>query len=330
MKLTIQEHSRPLRTAFAISRGSKTQAKTVTVALELDGACGHGECVPYPRYGENCTSVIAQIEACRSEIETGVSRAAAQTLLPAGAARCAIDCALWDLESKRSGKPVWQLAGLPAPRPIETAVTITLDTPANMAIAARAVSGSLLKLKLGGAGDLERLEAVHKARPNARLILDGNEGMMDKDFSSFIRVAATLGVTLIEQPFPADADEALAEIPALAPNQSPLPICADESAHTAQDIPDLATRYGAVNIKLDKTGGLTEAIAMYHTARAANMQVMVGCMVAGSLSMAPALLLAQLADVVDLDGPLWLSEDVEHGLIYENGHVSPPERALWG
>ena len=324
MKLTIQEHSRDLRTAFAISRGSKTQAKTVTVTLEANGVRGRGECVPYPRYNEDCASVIDQIQSYRPQIEGNLTRTELQSLMPAGAARCAVDCAFWDLEAKLSGDPVWKLAGLPQPKPTETAVTVTLDTPEAMAKAAANIAGKLLKLKLGGAGDLERLEAVHAARPDARLILDGNEGMSLSGFSSFITKAATLGVTLIEQPFPANDDGALSR------QHSALSICADESAHTAANIPDLASRYNAVNIKLDKTGGLTEAIAMYHAARAANMQVMIGCMVAGSLSMAPAILLAQLADTVDLDGPLWLAEDVPHGLHYENGFVSPPAPALWG
>ncbi len=324
MKLTIQEHSRPLRTAFAISRGSKTRAQTVTVTLETQGAMGRGECVPYGRYGESCGSVIAQIEACRSQIEAGVSRADAQSLLPAGAARCALDCALWDLEAKQKRKPVWTLAGLPEPKPVQTAVTITLDAPDQMARAAEQVTGQLLKLKIGGAGDIERLEAVHAARPDAKLILDGNEGMAADGFADFLARAARVGAVLIEQPFPADADTHLSG------TSGAVPICADESAHTAANITELASRYGAVNIKLDKTGGLTEAIAMYRAARAANMQVMIGCMVAGSLSMAPAMLLAALADFVDLDGPLWLSEDVPHGLSYADGIVSPPEPALWG
>ena len=324
MKLTIQEHSRALRTAFAISRGSKTEAKTVTVTLEADGAVGRGECVPYPRYAESCASVTAQIEACRADIEQTITRAQAQFLLPAGAARCALDCALWDLEAKQTGKPVWQLAGLPEPKPVETAVTVTLDTPDKMAGAAKAVAARLLKLKLGGAGDLERLAAVHLARPDARLIVDGNEGMAEDTFADFVSKAGALGVVLIEQPFPADADASLGQI------RSNVAICADESAHTASNIPDLATRYDAVNVKLDKAGGLTEALAMVKAARAAKMQIMVGCMVAGSLSMAPAVLLAQLADIVDLDGPLWLAEDAPYGLAYDDGQVSPPTQALWG
>ena len=324
MKLIIQEHSRPLRTAFAISRGSKTQARTVTIELEAHGISGRGECVPYGRYGESCASVVAQIEACRKDIESGLTRQDAQGLLPAGAARCALDCALWDLEAKRAAKPVWKLARLPEPEPVQTAVTVTLDTPEQMAQAARSVPGSLLKLKFGGTDDLARLEAVHAARPEARLILDGNEGMDVSGFEAFLARAADLGVVLIEQPLPANADDVLLDI------SSPITLCADESAHTSGNIAELASKYGAVNIKLDKTGGLTEAILMLQAARAANMNVMVGCMVAGSLSMAPALLLAQLADFVDLDGPLWLSEDVMHGLSYSDGLVSPPPPALWG
>lgn len=324
MKLTIQTHTAPLKQAFAISRGAKTEAKTVRVTLQLGGYIGRGECVPYPRYEESCASVTAQIEGIRSDIEAGLSRADLQSRLPAGAARCAVDCAMWDLEAKTEKKPVWELAELPVPKPVETAVTISLDSPAKMGEAARAVLGTLLKLKLGGADDIARLEAVHAARPYARLIIDGNEGLIPEDFPEFAKMAAGSGVVLIEQPFPASDDSALDAI------RTDLTVCADESAHTSDNIPALAKRYGAVNVKLDKTGGLTEALKMVRAARDHEMKVMIGCMVAGSLSMAPAVLLAGLADVVDLDGPLWLSQDIEDGLAYEGGLVLPPKSVLWG
>ena len=324
MKLDISPHSAPLKRAFAISRGAKTVAKTVIVTLEKNNHIGRGECVPYARYEETIGSVIDQIEEVRPQLEAGIDRAGLQVLMPAGAARCAVDCALWDLDAKSTGKPVWQLAGLPEPKPVETAVTISLDTPENMGRAASETSGQLLKLKLGGTDDIARLEAVHAARPKARLIIDGNEGLVPADFPAFSGRAAKLGVVLIEQPFPAADDTPLANM------STHISICADESAHTSADIPDLAKRYDAVNIKLDKAGGLTEAIKMVDAAHDAKMEVMVGCMVAGSLSMAPAVLLAGRASVIDLDGPLWLAEDIANGLVYESGFVSPPASKLWG
>jgi len=326
MELTISPHNAPLKRAFAISRGAKTEAKTVRVTLKKDDHIGRGECVPYARYEETIGSVMDQIEKVRPQLEAGIDKATLQALMPAGAARCAVDCALWDLEAKIASKPVWQLAGLPEPKPVETAVTVSLDTPENMGQAASEIAGNLLKLKLGGSNDIARLEAVNAARPDARLIIDGNEGLLPADFPAFTARAAQLGVVLIEQPFPAADDTHLANM------RTHITICADESAHTSADIPDLAKRYGAVNVKLDKTktGGLTEAIKMVDAAHAAKMQVMVGCMVAGSLSMAPAVLLAGRASVVDLDGPLWLAEDIANGLAYESGFVSPPTSTLWG
>lgn len=316
--------STPLRAAFAISRGAKTQAETVRVHLSEGNNAGRGEGVPYGRFGETVESVAAALESVRSQIEAGMDRAALQSALPPGAARCALDCALWDLEAKRSGKPVWQLAGLPEPKPVETAMTVSLDTPDAMAEAAKAVPGMLLKLKLGGPDDLARLQAVHLARPEARLILDANEGLAPDAFAGILRAAAGLGVVLIEQPFPAGKDAALLRRP------GPVAVCADESAHTSADIQTLAKSYDAVNVKLDKTGGLTEALAMVRAARQSGMGVMVGCMVASSLSMAPAVLLAGLADAADVDGPLWLEADIADGLVYTDGMVSPPSTALWG
>jgi L-alanine-DL-glutamate epimerase-like enolase superfamily enzyme len=267
---------------------------------------------------------MAAIESVRAALEDGMDLAALQDALPPGAARCAVDCALWDLAAKQAGKPVWQLAGLPAPRPVETAVTISLAAPDEMAEAARTAPGKLLKLKLGGPEDLDRIKAVHAARPDARLIVDANEGLAADAFPAIAKAAAKLGVVLIEQPFPAGKDEALIRRP------GPVAVCADESAHTSADIQTLAKAYDAVNVKLDKAGGLTEALAMVRAARQSGMGVMVGCMVAGSLSIAPAVLLAGLADAADVDGPLWLAEDIADGLAIEGGMVSPPSTSLWG
>ena len=322
--LEITDFSSPLKRAFTISRGAKTSAETILVTIRQDGAVGRGECVPYPRYGETQPGVRAAIEEMRSQIEDGLSRDALQDAMPAGAARCAVDCALWDLEAKLTGTPVWKLAGLPEPGPVETAVTVSLDTAEAMGEAAKSTPSKLLKLKLGGPEDLDRIEAVHAARPDARLIVDGNEGLLADQFPGIMKRAAELGVVLVEQPFPAGKDEALLRRPGA------VAVCADESAHTSAEIQDLARRYDAVNVKLDKTGGLTEAIRMVQAARASGMNVMIGCMVAGSISMAPAVLLAGLADATDLDGPLWLAEDVADGLTYTDGMISPPKPELWG
>jgi len=296
----------------------------VRVRVSDSNNAGRGEGVPYGRYGETVDSVIAALEGVRSEVEAGMERMALQAALPAGAARCALDCALWDLEAKRTGLPVWQLAGLPGPKPIETALTISLADAAAMAEAAKAAPGKLLKLKLGGPDDMDRIKAVHLARPDARLILDANEGLTPEAYPAIALSAAKFGVVLIEQPFPAGRDAALMGRP------GPVAVCADESAHTTADIQTLARAYDAVNVKLDKTGGLTEALAMVRAARQSGMAVMVGCMVASSLSIAPAVLLAGLADAADLDGPFWLEADIAEGLTYTDGIVSPPSAALWG
>ncbi len=323
-QLSLESVSSPLQTAFAISRGAKTHAETVRVTIAEGALCGRGECVPYARYDETVRSVIETIETVRPAIEAGLDRGRLQELLPAGAARCALDCALWDIDAKISGQPVWALAGLPAPRPIETAVTISLDTPEAMAVAAAKTTGRLLKLKLGGPEDMARVEAVHAARSDARLILDANEALNSEAFHRLVMSGPSLGIMLIEQPFPAGKDSALLKRPGA------IAICADESAHSSADIQALAQRYDAVNVKLDKAGGLTEALVMVRAARVAGMGVMVGCMVASSLAMAPAVFLAQLADAADLDGPLWLERDIADGLSYEGGWVSPPGPALWG
>ncbi len=324
LQIKITPVSSPLKTAFAISRGSKTTAETVIVELSDGTYTGRGECVPYARYKESRVSVVAQLAGIEKTIESGLSRKDLQQRLPAGAARCAVDCAMWDLEAKQAGKPVWDLAGLPEPQPLPTTMTISLDDADGMAAAAKATSAKILKLKLGGPTDLTRVEAVRKARPDAKLILDGNEGLDPDTFPQISAKAAELGVVLIEQPFPAGQDDALLRRP------GHVAICADESVHTRSDIQLLAKKYDAVNIKLDKAGGLTEALAMMEEAKRCGLGTMVGCMVAGSLSMAPALLLGQVADMIDLDGPLWLEKDVPHRLKYHDGTVSPPTTELWG
>lgn len=323
-QMTITPVSSPLNASFAISRGAKSTAETVVVTLTEDGHTGRGECVPYARYGESRVSVVAQLTGMEKDVESGLSREDLQRRVPPGAARCAVDCAMWDLHAKRSGTPVWQLAGLPEPRPQPTTMTLSLAPPEAMAEAAKATPANILKLKLGGPDDLPRIEAVHLARPDARLIVDGNEGIDPAAFSALAEAAGMLGVVLIEQPYLSSNDDALLVRP------GHVSICADESVHTAANIQELAKKYDAINIKLDKAGGLTESLKMVHEARQCGMGVMIGCMVAGSLSIAPALLLGGVADLIDLDGPLWMVEDVPYGLTYKDGIVSPPKRELWG
>ena len=324
VQMTITPVSSPLKAAFAISRGSKTTAETVVVELTDGAHIGRGECVPYARYKESRVSVVAQLTGIQKDVENGLSRQDLQRRLPAGAARCVVDCAMWDLEAKKAKKSVWSLAKLPRPKALHTTMTLSLAHAEEMALAAKATPAKILKLKLGGPDDLVRVEAVHRARPDAKLILDGNEGVSPADFPKLAEAAADLGVILIEQPFPVGDDDALTKRPGR------VAICADESVHTRNDLQSLARKYDAVNIKLDKAGGLTEALAMMEEAKRCGLSTMVGCMVAGSLSMAPALLLGQAADVIDLDGPLWLAEDVAHKLKYADGKVSPPTKALWG
>ncbi len=323
-QMTITPLSSPLKAAFAISRGAKSTAETVLVEIAQDGHTGRGECVPYARYQESRVSVVAQLTGIERDIRDGLSRVDLQKRLPAGAAKCAVDCALWDLEAKLTGTPVWQLADLPEPKPLPTTMTISLSEPAIMAEAAKATHARILKLKLGGPDDLTRIEAVRRARPDAKLVLDGNEGLDPAQFPELAARAGDLGVVLIEQPFPAGQDDALTRRP------GHVAICADESVHTRGDIQALSKKYDAVNIKLDKAGGLTEAMRMMKEAKRCGLGTMVGCMVAGSISMAPALLLGQTADLIDLDGPLWLDQDVPHKLRYHDGVVSPPSRELWG
>ncbi len=326
MELSAQIERWPLAGAFTISRGSKTEAVVVTVELRDGTHRGRGECVPYARYGETPDGVVAAIEAMRAALRSGLARAALQTAMPAGAARNALDCAIWDLDAKRAGRPVHELAGLTAPKPRVTAYTISLDAPAAMAEAAkRAASRPLLKVKLGGGGDDgERIATVRRAAPKAELIVDANEGWGEHDLQRNLAACADAGVTLIEQPLPEGRDAALARI------ARPIPICADESVHDRASLDALAGKYDAVNIKLDKAGGLTEALALAAAAERRGLTVMVGCMVATSLAMAPAMLVAQRARLVDLDGPLLLAGDRPDGLRYEGSLIYPPEPALWG
>ena len=310
-----------LARTFTISRGSKTEARVLTVQVTRGGVTGRGECVPYARYGESLESVAAQVTGLPPE----VTRQALQRLLPAGAARNAVDCALWDHAAKAGGRRVWELAGLPAPRSLTTAYTLSLDTPEAMqAAAAVQTHRPILKIKLGTPDDMPRLEAVRAGAPHARIIIDANEGWTAAIYADLCPHLQRLGVALVEQPLPAGQDEALALMP------RPVPVCADESCHDRASLPALKGRYDMVNIKLDKTGGLTEALALRDAARAEGFGVMVGCMVGTSLAMAPALVVAQGADMVDLDGPLLLAEDRDRPLIYRGSEVDPPDAGLWG
>jgi L-alanine-DL-glutamate epimerase-like enolase superfamily enzyme len=310
-----------LAQVFTISRGSRTEARVLTVRVTRGGLTGRGECVPYARYGETLESVAAQIESLPPDI----SRTDLQQALPAGAARNAVDCALWDLQARQSGRRVWQLAGLAAPGPEITAYTLSLDTPEAMrAQAAANAHRPLLKIKLGTPDDMPRLEAVRAGAPATPIIVDANEGWTAEVYSDLAPHLVRMGVKLVEQPLPAGQDGMLAEI------ARPLPVCADESCHDRASLPALKGKYDVVNLKLDKTGGLTEGLALRAEALAQGYGLMVGCMVGSSLAMAPAVLLAQGAAYTDLDGPLLLAEDREHPLRYDAAGVHPPEPELWG
>jgi L-alanine-DL-glutamate epimerase-like enolase superfamily enzyme len=325
ISLTTRAERWPIAGTFAISRGAKTEAAVVVAELSDGTHRGSGECVPYARYNETVESVLAAIEAMRPAIAAGLDRLGLQQAMAAGAARNALDCAFWDLEAKRSGRRAHELAGLAAPQPLVTAYTISLASPQEMAAAAaKAADRALLKVKLGGAGDPERIAAVRRAAPRAELIVDANEAWNQQTLTDNLAACAAAGVTLIEQPLPDGRDDVLSAF------RHPVPICADESAHARNSLAALADKYDAVNIKLDKTGGLTEALATAEEAERLGLSVMVGCMVATSLAMAPAMLVAQWARVVDLDGPLLLARDRPDPLQYEGSRVHPPSRALWG
>jgi L-alanine-DL-glutamate epimerase-like enolase superfamily enzyme len=315
----------PIAGAFTISRGTKTEAVTVVAEVRRGGLTGRGECVPYPRYGETPEATLAAVQSMLEPLRRGLDRPALQAAMPPGAARNALDCALLDLEAKTSAQRVWDLLGRPRPEPCITAYTISLASPEAMAAATlKAAHRPLLKIKLGGDGDGRRIAAVRQAAPKSELIVDANEAWTSDNLEQNLADCAAAGVTLVEQPLPAGQDEALKRI------RRPLAVCADESVHDRASLDGLRERYDAVNIKLDKTGGLTEALVMADAAQAQGFQIMIGCMVATSLAMAPAMLLARQARFVDLDGPLLLTRDREGGLRYDGSLVYPPEAALWG
>ena len=306
---------------FRISRGARTQAEVVTVTIEKDGVTGRGECVPYARYNETLESVIKQVESLPADID----KETLQDTLPPGAARNAVDCALWDFECKKRDQRIWKIAGIQAPEQKITAYTLSLDEPENMFKQAQKNSNRpLLKIKLGTPNDMPRLEAVRKGAPNSEIIVDANEGWDAELYSQLAPELVRLGVKLVEQPLPADQDGDLIGLP------RPLPICADESCHDRKSLEKLIGKYDFVNIKLDKTGGLTEALQLKDKALEAGFKIMVGCMVGSSLAMAPATLIAQNATFVDLDGPLLLAHDRRHGLLYDESWVHPPVKDLWG
>mgnify|MGYP001823084641 CR=1 FL=1 len=325
VELVVCAESWPIRGSFAISRGAKTRADIVRVELGSGNFIGRGECVPYARYGESCSSVIEQIESLRQDIQQGLDRVQLQQRLPPGAARNALDCAFWDLQGKTSQRRVWELLKLPSVQPLTTAYTLSLDSPENMHnTALEHADRPLLKLKLAGEGDIERVRGVRKGAPKARLIVDANEGWDVDIYRQMVPELLQLEVEMIEQPLPAAGDGALRFL------HRPIPICADESCHDSESLKHIVDRYDMVNIKLDKTGGLTEALALRAAAESEGMQIMVGCMLATSLAMAPATLLAQGAAIVDLDGPLLLERDRRPGLKFEQSLVFPPQRDLWG
>lgn len=323
--LVVRVESWPVRGAFTISRGSRTEVQVVVAELSDEGHLGRGECVPYARYGETSESVIAQIESQAGALADGLDSDRLQDALPAGAARNALDCAFWDLDAKCAGQRAWTLAGLPEPEPLTTAYTLSLDTPERMQAMARDnADRPLLKLKLAGPDDLARVEAVRSGAPGAAIIVDANEGWSVEAYLELAPKLAALGVQMIEQPLPAGKDAALGGI------DRPVPVCADESCHDRSSLPGLKGRYDLVNIKLDKTGGLTEALALKAEAERQGFGVMVGCMLATSLAMAPAHIVAQGVRVVDLDGPLLLAEDREPAMRFDGSTIYPPDRDLWG
>jgi L-alanine-DL-glutamate epimerase-like enolase superfamily enzyme len=323
--LTARIERFPTAGAWTISRGSVNEVEVVTAEARLGDAMGRGECRPYPRYDEFAEGVVADIEAAAGELGSDPEAVDLSRLMAAGAARNAVDCALWDLRAKLAGQRVWELAGLPEPKPLLTAYSLSLDAPEQMrAKAAANAHRPLLKVKLGGEADLERIRAVRAGAPKTPIIVDANEGWTAEGYAALAPELAVLGVAMVEQPLPAWDDSALADM------KRPLPVCADEACHDTASLASLAGKYDMVNIKLDKTGGLTEAMRLRAEAERMGLRIMVGCMLASSLAMAPAVLLAQGAEIVDLDGPLLLANDRATPLIYDEEGVHPPNPALWG
>lgn len=325
-KLVVSEEAWPIAGVFRISRGARTESKIVLVRIEDNGVIGQGESAPNFRYDETVESAIAQIEAVRGEIEDGVSRSGLLSLLPSGAARNAVDCALWDLEAKQSGNSVEELAGISPMGPVTTVFTLSVDTPEAMGeAAAKNRDRPLLKLKMTGDGlDVERIRCIHDNAPNARLVVDANEAWSVELYKDYAPQLAPLGVEMIEQPLPAGDDDGLIGL------ARPIPVCADESCHDTGSLPDLVGKYDIINIKLDKTGGLTEALRLRDAAVDAGFEIMVGCMIGTSLAMAPGMVVAQGAKLVDLDAPLLLAKDREPGLHYDGSTIAPPKPELWG
>ncbi|WP_298940784.1 N-acetyl-D-Glu racemase DgcA [uncultured Psychromonas sp.] len=325
MQVNLVDESWLIEGSFTISRGSRTHANVVVVELQQGEHIGRGECVPYARYDESIESVIAELAALKEQIAAGLTRQEMQSLLPAGAARNALDCAYWDLACKKLGQRIWQQLEDPQPKPLMTAFTLSLDTPERMKEAAiKNAHRPLLKLKLAGEGDVERVAAVREGSPNARIIVDANEGWNEQQYLTMVPELVKLGVEMIEQPFPASDDAALAHLP------RPITLCADESCHDSSSLKNIIGRYDMINIKLDKTGGLTEAIALKEEAEKAGLQIMVGCMVATSLAMAPAFIVAQNVQIVDLDGPLLLAEDRQSGIQFDESLMNVYQAELWG
>ena len=323
--LDVAHESFPVDGTFNISRGARRTAEVVVATVRQGAHVGRGECVPYARYGETIDGVMETLRGMGGAVADGLDRAALQSALPPGAARNALDCALWDLDAKRAGKRVWELARRDPPAPVPTAFTVSLGPPEEMRRkAAKNAFRGLLKIKLGGEGDLARIRAVREGAPYAPIVVDANEGWTPDTYAELAPELAALGVLMVEQPFPAGADDALATL------ERPLPVCADESAHDCASLEGLKGKYDMVNVKLDKTGGLTEALKLRDAAEAAGFGLMVGCMLSTSLSIAPALIVAQGAAVVDLDGPLLLARDREPGLLYDEAGAHPPSRELWG
>ena len=325
LELRQEKLSWPMKGVFTISRGSRTEQEVLVVELGDGQQRGRGECVPYKRYGETFESVMTEIESLRGSLATGLDRETLRSLLPSGAARNGLDCALWDLEAKRAGKRVWEIIGLPEPKGIVSAYTLSLDTPEKMGQAAKEhAARPLLKLKLSGPEDLERVRAVRANAPESDIIVDANEGWEIEDYRKLAPELADLRVSMIEQPLHADKDEALRG------EARPVKLCADESCHDRSSLPALKGKYDVVNVKLDKAGGLTEALDLKRAAEAEGYGIMVGCMMATSLAMAPAMLVAEGADYVDLDGPLWLAEDQQPAIAFSGSIMAAPKAALWG